>query len=111
MLSSLTLRAGLVSLLLFGAFVAAWHIATAGSGPAVKMDPEYAKLFAGWDVPAWERCELVLDGAFDEVWSFLEASYELPAEPQHVRAALAGRVSGPTIRCRAVSWLATATKP
>ena len=40
----LTLRAGLVSLLLFGAFVAAWHIATAGSGPTVKMDPEYAKL-------------------------------------------------------------------
>src|SRR5262245_20375621 len=40
----LTLRAGLVSLLLFGAFVAVWHIATAGSGPAVKMDPEYAKL-------------------------------------------------------------------
>jgi nitrate/nitrite transport system permease protein len=40
----LTLRAGLVSLLLFGAFVAVWHIATTGSGPAVKMDPEYAKL-------------------------------------------------------------------
>src|SRR5262245_44335322 len=40
----LTLRAGLVSLLLFGAFVAIWHFATAGSGPAVKMDPEYAKL-------------------------------------------------------------------
>ena len=40
----LTLRAGLVSLLLFGAFVGAWHLATAGSGPAVKMDPEYAKL-------------------------------------------------------------------
>jgi nitrate/nitrite transport system permease protein len=40
----LTLRAGLVSLLLFGAFVGAWHIATAGSGPTVKMDPEYAKL-------------------------------------------------------------------
>ena len=36
----LTLRAGLVSLLLFGAFVGAWHLATAGSGPAVKMDPE-----------------------------------------------------------------------
>ncbi|HEU4376950.1 MAG TPA: nitrate ABC transporter, permease protein, partial [Hyphomicrobiaceae bacterium] len=40
----LTLRAGLVSLLLLGAFLAVWHIATAGSGPAVKMDPEYAKL-------------------------------------------------------------------
>src|SRR6476619_6119288 len=40
----LTLRAGLVSLLLFGALVGAWHLATAGSGTAVKMDPEYAKL-------------------------------------------------------------------
>jgi len=40
----LTLRAGLVSLLLFGALLAVWHIATGGSGPAVKMDPEYAKL-------------------------------------------------------------------
>jgi nitrate/nitrite transport system permease protein len=40
----LTLRAGLVSLLLFGVFVAVWHVATRGSGPAAKMDPEYAKL-------------------------------------------------------------------
>jgi nitrate/nitrite transport system permease protein len=40
----LSLRAGLVSLLLLGAFLGAWHIGTAGSGPAVKMDPEYAKL-------------------------------------------------------------------
>jgi len=40
----LSVRAGLVSLLLFGLFLGAWHIATAGSGPTVKMDPEYAKL-------------------------------------------------------------------
>jgi nitrate/nitrite transport system permease protein len=38
------LRAALVSLLLFGLFIGAWHLATLGSGPAVKMDPEYAKL-------------------------------------------------------------------
>ena len=37
-------RAALVSLLLFGLFVGAWHLATLGSGPAVNMDPEYAKL-------------------------------------------------------------------
>ena len=37
-------RAALVSLLLFGLFVGAWHLATLGSGPAVSMDPEYAKL-------------------------------------------------------------------
>jgi nitrate/nitrite transport system permease protein len=41
---AITLRAALVSLLLFGLFVGVWHLATAGSGPAVSMDPEYAKL-------------------------------------------------------------------
>jgi nitrate/nitrite transport system permease protein len=40
----LSVRAGLVSLLLLGLFLGVWHIATAGRGPAVKMDPEYAKL-------------------------------------------------------------------
>ena len=40
----LSLRAGLVSLLILGAFLGIWHLGTAGSGPAVKMDPEYAKL-------------------------------------------------------------------
>jgi nitrate/nitrite transport system permease protein len=44
MRASLTLRAFLVSLLILGAFLGIWHVATAGSGPAVKMDPEYAKL-------------------------------------------------------------------
>jgi nitrate/nitrite transport system permease protein len=40
----LSLRAGVVSLLILGVFLGAWHLATAGSGPAVQMDPEYAKL-------------------------------------------------------------------
>jgi nitrate/nitrite transport system permease protein len=42
--ASLTVRAALVSLLLLGLGLAAWHLAVATSGPAVKMDPEYAKL-------------------------------------------------------------------
>jgi len=41
---AITLRAALLSLLLFGLFVGVWHLATAGSGPAINMDPEYAKL-------------------------------------------------------------------
>src|SRR5712675_413381 len=41
---AMTWRAALVSLLLFGAFIAAWHLATMGSGPVANMDPEYAKL-------------------------------------------------------------------
>jgi nitrate/nitrite transport system permease protein len=43
-MSHLGLRAAVVSLLLFGLFIGAWHLATAGTGPAVSMDPEYAKL-------------------------------------------------------------------
>jgi nitrate/nitrite transport system permease protein len=42
--ASLTLRATLVSLALFVAFVLAWHLATRGTGVVARMDPEYAKL-------------------------------------------------------------------
>jgi nitrate/nitrite transport system permease protein len=38
------LRAGLVSLALFALIVGVWHVATARTGTAVKMAPEYAKL-------------------------------------------------------------------
>ncbi|NVO14154.1 MAG: nitrate ABC transporter permease [Rhodoplanes sp.] len=44
MTRSLTLRAAVVSLLFFAAFVLAWHLATRGAGATVAMDPEYAKL-------------------------------------------------------------------
>ena len=44
MASSLTLRAALVSILLFGGFLLAWHLATRGTGTVQQMDPEYAKL-------------------------------------------------------------------
>ena len=42
--SHVGLRAAVVSLLLFGLFIGAWHLAISGTGPAAKMDPEYAKL-------------------------------------------------------------------
>jgi nitrate/nitrite transport system permease protein len=41
---SLSLRAALVSILLFAAFTLAWHLAVRGSAPTQRMDPEYAKL-------------------------------------------------------------------
>ena len=41
---SLSWRAAIVSIALFAAFLLAWHLATSGSGPTQKMDPEYAKL-------------------------------------------------------------------
>src|ERR1051325_7364663 len=44
MTRSLTLRAAFVSLLIFAAFILAWHLATRGTGTVQQMDPEYAKL-------------------------------------------------------------------
>jgi nitrate/nitrite transport system permease protein len=44
MTSSLSFRAAIVSVLLFVAFVSAWHLAVRGTGPTQAMDPEYAKL-------------------------------------------------------------------
>ena len=40
----LGLRAAVVSVALFVAFVLAWHLGTRGTGPVAQMDPEYAKL-------------------------------------------------------------------
>src|ERR1700748_1305779 len=44
MTRSLTLRAALVSVVLFAAFLGAWHLATRGIGEFAQMDPEHAKL-------------------------------------------------------------------
>ena len=44
MTRSLTIRAALVSVFIFVAFVLAWHLATRGTGQVAQMDPEYAKL-------------------------------------------------------------------
>ena len=44
MTRSLSLRAALVSILIFVVFILAWHLATRGTGQVAQMDPEYAKL-------------------------------------------------------------------
>jgi len=41
---SIGMRAAVVTVAIFVAFILAWHIATQGSGPVAQMDPEYAKL-------------------------------------------------------------------
>jgi nitrate/nitrite transport system permease protein len=41
---SLTLRAAIVSIMLFVVFITAWHLATRGTSAVANMDPEYAKL-------------------------------------------------------------------
>jgi nitrate/nitrite transport system permease protein len=40
----MSVRALVVSVAIFVAFILAWHVATQGSGPVAQMDPEYAKL-------------------------------------------------------------------
>ena len=44
MTRSLTLRAALVSVFIFAAFIVTWHLATRGVSTVQQMDPEYAKL-------------------------------------------------------------------
>src|ERR1700709_1919396 len=44
MSASLRFRAALVSIVLFLAFIGAWHIATRGTGTVAAMTPEYARL-------------------------------------------------------------------
>ena len=44
MTSSLRLRAAIVSIALFLAFIGIWHIATRGTGAVATMTPEYARL-------------------------------------------------------------------
>jgi nitrate/nitrite transport system permease protein len=44
MIRSLNLRAAIVSIAIFVVFLAAWHLATRGTGTIANMDPEYAKL-------------------------------------------------------------------
>src|SRR6185295_6020690 len=44
MTRSLPFRAAILSVLIFAAFLLAWHLATRGTGAVQQMDPEYAKL-------------------------------------------------------------------
>src|SRR5688572_31783500 len=44
MTRSLPIRAAILSVVIFFAFVLAWHIATRGTSAVQAMDPEYAKL-------------------------------------------------------------------
>ncbi len=43
-MTSTTAKATMLSLLILTAFLFVWHLAVSGSGPAQKVDPEYAKL-------------------------------------------------------------------
>ncbi len=56
MTRSLNLRAAFVSILIFAAFIVAWHLATRGTGAIAQMDPEYAKLMGATRRKANRRC-------------------------------------------------------
>jgi nitrate/nitrite transport system permease protein len=47
MARSTGLRAALLSIALLAAFLGLWQLGVSGSGPAAKLDPEYAKLVGG----------------------------------------------------------------
>ncbi|RYX98707.1 MAG: nitrate ABC transporter, permease protein, partial [Bradyrhizobiaceae bacterium] len=44
MITSLRVRAAVVSIAIFLAFIGVWHLATRSTGTAATMSPEYAKL-------------------------------------------------------------------
>jgi len=84
--------------------------------PRARGERGFRELFAGWSEPSFERWEIDLGGSFDEVWSFLDASYQLPRE---AAAAVRGELAAATeladpdgrIPCRMVAWLGTARAP
>jgi len=77
----------------------------------------WRQLFAGWTELAFERWEVDLGGAVDEVWGFLGSCYELPPEDaEAVRAEVAGAIAELAdargrVPCRMVAWLGTARRP
>ena len=71
MSQSLSLRAGVVSLVIFGLFVGAWHLATMGSGPVAEMDPEYAKLMGATATQGKSAMPGPLDVA-QKIWEHLK---------------------------------------
>lgn len=75
--------------------------------PRARSEVGWRSMFAGWDVSPFERWTLDLGGTFDEVWSFLGASYEAsPALEAPLRAATAAW--GTRIPCTAVAYVARA---
>ena len=74
--------------------------------PRARTEHGWRALFGA--APAFERFEVDLSGAFDEVWQFLGASYQLADEDAPaVRARLQAMYSPQApVPCRVVMWLA-----
>ncbi len=74
-----------------------------------RSEAGWRALFPRWHVAPFERWELDLGGAFDDVWAFLSACYE-PFDREPIERELrASHGSSTRVPCRAVTWLARAT--
>jgi nitrate/nitrite transport system permease protein len=75
MIASLNARAALVSLLILGAFLLAWHIGVqGGKGPSAQMDPEYARLMG----VAATQGKSAMPGPLDvgaKIWEHLKSPF------------------------------------
>src|SRR3982075_4571579 len=70
----LGLRAAILSVALFAAFVVTWHLATRGTGAVAQMDPEYAKLMGATATPGKSAMPGPLDvGA--KLWEHLKRPF------------------------------------
>jgi SAM-dependent methyltransferase len=78
--------------------------------PRAKSEPGWRELFAGWSAPSFERWELDLGGTFDEVWSFLGASYELAAADAIREELRAQYATDERVPCSVVTWYAEVTR-
>jgi len=82
------------------------HIPVLGD-PRARSEAGWRGLFAGWSVAPFERWTLDLGGTFDEVWTFLGASYE--ARPELREALRTATIAwGERIPCTAVAYVARA---
>lgn len=82
--------------------------------PRAKSEAGWRELMPRWTVHPFERWTLELSGAFEAVWDFLGASYEISQDReavvrQQLRAACSDY--GDHIPCTAVAYLARATTP
>ena len=73
--------------------------------PRTKSEAGWRELFAGWQI-VFERFEIDLGGAFDDVYAFFASSYQAFDD---VRAQLAAEY-GERMPCRVVMWLASALR-
>lgn len=71
---SLPLRAAVVSVAIFVAFVLAWHLATRGTGTVAQMDPEYAKLMGATATQGKSAMPGPLDVA-EKLWQHIKSPF------------------------------------